>query len=295
MLNRWVGISSAALMLLANAAIFQRDVLPDWFATDPPRADAYTLQPGEERLAQVGIFDERGRLVGRSWTRSRRPVSADIVITSTTTQLRPVSLPGGVTSPPARIETEVTHKVGVRVVDELSFQVFGLGMPIELRGETMPTGEFPILWKVGPQSGSITLDTTAPAALGDVIRPFDRLPELYVGQSWRLELLNPLKHVLPQLEGRTLGLESVLVQVTGEARIEHGGRTVDVFVVEGGGATAYVGMDGTVLRQVVRVPLLGRLELLDEVYDEEARIRATSNIADDTRPHRRRGRHAEQR
>ncbi len=273
MLNRWIGILAAIGMGLANAAVFWRDVLPDWAAGDPPPSEGALLRPDEERRAQVGIYDDQGRNLGYSWTHSRRLGHSGIVHVRTATVLMPLRLPGGMSTPPVQIETELTYQPDQARVDDLKFSMHGLGIPITLHGEAMPTGEFPFDWQVGPHRGQVILDSRTPAALGDVIRPFDRLPELYVGRSWRVKLLDPLSQIIPELKSVGLDLQPVLVRVTGMEVIDHRGEQVETFVVEGGGAIAWARPDGTVLRQEVDVPLFGRLILLEEPYDEQARRR----------------------
>jgi hypothetical protein len=272
-LNRWIGIACGAFWLLANAAILWRDVVPHWLAGDPPPNEALLLTPGEKRFVQVGIYDDAGRAVGTSWTTSTRVGVGGLVVVKTTTLLKPIALPaaGDLVTPRVRIEIGLTYRAGEASVDSLDFKMLGLGVPVSLEGEAMPSGEFPFTWRVGEYRGKTVLDSRVPAALGDVIRPFDRLPNLYVGRTWQLELLDPLSQIVPQLKQVGLSLEPVLVQVTRRETILHQGEAIDAFVVEGGGATAWVAPDGRVLRQEVVLPLLGKLVLLDEPYDEDAR------------------------
>lgn len=283
MLNRWLGIITVAAMLVANGAIIYRDVVPDWLAGEAPPSAALQLQPGERRYTQVGIYDARGRLLGRSWTHCWRTDPGFVVKVLTSTVLGPIALPQGLATPPVHIKTELTYRQDDHRVDDLDFRIFGLGLPISLRAEAMPSGEFPGTWQVGPRRGSFVLDSRAPAALGDVIRPFDRLPNLYVGRSWRLDLLDPLAQILPGLKAGGLDLEPVLIRVSGKEVIEHQGARIEAFVVEGAGATAWATSDGRVLRQVVNVPLLGELTLRDEPYDEDARITALRSVPTDSR------------
>jgi uncharacterized protein (DUF697 family) len=274
-LNRWIGIACGTFWLLANVAILWRDVLPHWLAGDPPPNEALLLAPGEKHFVQVGIYDNVGRAVGTSWTTSTRVGVGGLVAVKTTTVLQPIVLPaaGGVVTPRVRVEMGLTYRAGEATVDTLDFKMFGLPVPISLEGEAMPSGEFPFTWRVGDYRGKAMLDSRVPAALGDVIRPFDRLPNLYVGRSWRLDLLDPFSQLVPQLKQADLSLEPILVQVTRRETILHQGRPVDAYVVEGGGATAWVAQDGRVLRQEVVLPLLGKLILRDEPYDEDARRR----------------------
>ncbi len=280
MLNRWIGIACAAFWVVANVAILWRDVVPHWRAGDPPPNEALLLAPGEKRFVQVGIYDDEGRAVGTSWTTSTRVGVGGQVVVKTTTVLQPIALPaaGDRITPRVRIEIGLTYRAGEASVDMLEFRMFGLGVPVSLEGEAMPSGEFPFAWRVGEYRGKTVLDSRVPVALGDVIRPFDRLPNLYVGRTWQLELLDPLSQVLPQLKQVGLSLEPILVQVTRLETIVQQDQAVDAFVVEGGGATAWVAPDGRVLRQEVVLPLLGKLVLLDEPYDEAARRRVIVSV-----------------
>jgi len=255
-----------------------RDIIPEWLAGDPPRSEALLLKPGENHYVQVGIFDAAGHTIGRSWTNSNRIGREGLVLVLTTTVLQPIHLPGGVTTPRVRIETKLSYAPEESHVEELFFWMHGLGVPVSLKGAAMPSGEFPCKWQVGSQRGAFVLDTRAPAALGDVIRPFHRLPDLYVGRTWRIKLLDPLSNVLPNLEAAGLSLEPILVRVTRTEMITHDEERIRAFVVEGGGATAWVAPDGRVLRQEVQVPLFGTLVLLEEPYDEEARDSATRSV-----------------
>ncbi len=279
MLNRGLGILCGLGMVVANAAIIWRDILPHWLASEAPPNEAMLLAPGERRQVQIGIYDDAGRSVGTSWTISTRTAIGDLVTVKTTTVLEPILLPavGDLATPRVRIETELTYRYGEAAIDELDFKMFGLGVPIALHGEAMPSGEFPFAWQVGEHRGKAVLDSRIPAALGDVIRPFDRLPDLYVGRTWRLDLLDPLAQLLPQFSSDRrggLGLEPVLARVTRTETILDGGNAIEAFVVEGAGATAWVAPDGRVLRQEVSVPLLGRLVLLEEPFSDFARRRA---------------------
>lgn len=272
MINRWIGIVTAAGMIIAVSAVISRDILPRWFPDDAPPSEVHLLAPGESRMLQVGIYDDNGLNLGSSWTRSTRHSMGNIATVDTTTALHAIRLPHGASTPPVRIETSLTYRFDEAWVDEVSFRLLGLGIPVQLQGETMPTGEFACLWQVGSERGRFLLDARAPVALGDVIRPFDRLPNLYVGQSWEIDLLDPLSQIVPGMDRVGLSLEPVLMRVTRTETIVHQNQQVEVFVVEGGdhGAVAYVADDGRVLRQEVTLPLVGRLVLLDEPYDSEA-------------------------
>lgn len=277
MINRWIGITSAALMLLANGTLVFKDLVPTWLAGDPPPNDLQLLGAGEKRYVQVGIYDERNACVGTSWTVSH--VSGTLLTVHSWTLLRPLRLPGDTRTPQIRVHTVLTYQM-TSGLDTLRIDVAGLPMPLTFSGEFVPPDDFPCNWRFGTQSGSFVLTADATRALGDVIRPFDRLPGLYVGQTWRLRLFDPLEHMMPRWGGMDLSGQSVLVHVTGKETIEHGGRSVETFRVETRGAVAWADGDGRVLRQVVEVPLLGKLRLEDEEFVEED-FRAAMNMAFD--------------
>ncbi len=82
-----------------------------------------------------------------------------------------------------------------------------------------------------------------------------------------------------QADDTEMELNRVLIQVTRMETIEHQGQSVEVFVVEGGGATAWVDREGRVLKQVVdNLPFLGKLILLDEPYSATGRKAAESSV-----------------
>jgi hypothetical protein len=284
MLNRWLGIMTATLMIIANAAVFFRDVVPGWLAGDPPKSAAHGLQPGERLFVQVGIFDDEGRNLGRSWTEARHTTIGQIRSIETHTLLEPMALPQGLVTPRVRIVTKITYRADQEHVDDLDFRIHGLSIPIYLRAEAMPSGEFPFQWHVGEQEGRIILDSRAPAALGDCIRPFDRLPDLYVGRTWRLDLLDPISQILPNVDAAGLGFDrNILIQVTAKEMLDFRGRMVETYVVEGGGAKGWVESEtGRVLRQEVTLPIIGKLVLLDEPYDPTLLQRAIEIVANET-------------
>lgn len=277
MLNRWIGILTGAAMLVANAAIFMHDIWPSWAPNDPPPSDANLLSPGQHRNTQVGFYTDEGRLVGRSWTQSERHAVGELTEIRTTILIDSLRLPN-VATPPVRLETTVYYKAKESWIDEVAFKMYGLGMPISLRGETMTPEEFAGSWQVGLQKREFLLQGGAPAALGDVLRPFDRLPNLYVGQVWRIKLLDSLGLILPQLREGGLEPEPITIRVTEKRTLDHRGAKVGVFVVVSDRATAFVDESGQVLRQELELPLLGKLILLDEPFEERALGQARKRV-----------------
>lgn len=264
MLNRWLGILLFALMAGANVALFMHDVLPRWSAGSPPTPQVVTLRPGEIRWVQTGIFDSRNRNIGRSWTRVHRgpTVSTHEVYT----YLDRVLLPG-TTLPPIHVQMKLTYQKNQELVDDLRLHLFGLPFVVQLEGGLV-SSEFPIVWKFGEQRGQFILDAEATRALGDALRPFERLPNLEVGQAWRMELLNPLSGLIPGVRDAGIDVSGVLVRVTRKETIEWSGQQVEALRVEAPNSVGWVAPDGRVLRQEVDLPLLGKVVIVDEPFNE---------------------------
>jgi hypothetical protein len=268
MINRWIGIATLGLMLSVNAALIMRDILPDWLAGDPPQSRALHLSPGDLTEVQLGMFDREGRRIGYSWTRSNR--SGDLVTVRNQTVLRALELPRHVTIPALRIDTELNYH-GQTSLDQLRVSVSGLGMPVRLDGEFIPPNDFPCEWQVGARRGNFVLSADATRAVGDMIRPFESLTGLVVGQSWRVKLVNPLAGIIPGWGSGNMLTDTMLVRVTAVERIEHDGQAIEAFVLEAEKLRAWVTPAGHVVRQEIELPLFGVLTLTEEPYDDEAR------------------------
>ena len=275
MVNRWIGIAALGLMLSVNAALFVRDILPGWLAADPPGSRALQLSPGDVINVQLGIFDGEGRRIGYCWTTSAR--SSELITVRSRTFLHSLDLPRGVTLPALRIDTALSYH-GQTSLDELRVHVYGLGVPVRLEGEFIPPGDFPCEWQVDTRRGSFVLPAAATRAIGDVIRPFESLTGLQVGQSWRVELLNPLAGIVPGWGSGNMLTGTRLVRVTEMDQIRRRGTVVDAFVLEGENLRAWVTRDGRIIRQEVELPLFGTLTLADEPYDEETRRRVLQQM-----------------
>ncbi len=266
MVNRWIGIALLACMLSANAALFLRDVLPALTAGAPPTPVPYALKVGHEQWVQTAIYHEEDGLIGRSWTRVWR--GDQLSTLESTTFLSGLRLPT-IEVPAVRINFLLMYQNSdaTQRVDELHMDITGLPFDVGLDGELV-ADQFPCVWKAGPHEGQFILDGDATRALGDAIRPFSRLPGLEVGQSWRLQLMNPFSKIIPGLRADNIGFDSIVVRVSRRETIEHAGRDVEALRVEAHNITAWVAPDGRVLRQTVDLPFVGRLTIKDEPFDE---------------------------
>ena len=270
MLNRWIGIGALLLMLAGNASLFVYDILPRWTAGNPPRLETVAAAGEQsERRIQTDIFDDADRNVGRSWTLMNNQ-NGYISVTSTTL-LNPINLPEGLTTPAVRVETDLRFGEQDQLLDQLAISLHGLPSTAMLQGELIPPDQFACRWHVGALRGTFVLEAGLTRAFGDVLRPFTRLPDLHVGQTWRLQLMNPLSKAMPGWNSPALVEEPEIVRVTRTEVIQHGGQSIEAFVVEAPRLRAWVAPNGAVLRQEIGLlPLLGQLVLRDEPFDDAA-------------------------
>jgi hypothetical protein len=271
-LNRVLGVLAVGLMILANTALFLRDVYPAWTAGLPPTLTAEQLAQRDRQQLQVGIFDQENRRVGTSWTETRR--AADMVLTESFTRLDVIRAGEDILTPELVISSRVYVQADGRL-DRFSVQVEGFGQIMELRGKYLPPEDFPCEWQVGEQKGTFNLPAAATRSMGDAIQPIRQLGRVQVGQSWRIEIFDPLSGTLPGLLGQGLDTNSIVVRVSDIVNIEHQGETRRVFLLESDHLRAWVADDtGQALRQEVTLPLLGRFRLEAEPFSFEAREEA---------------------
>jgi hypothetical protein len=277
MSNRWIGIACIACMLSANTALLLRDIVPVWFAPEPPKPASLSIAPGETLRIQVGIFNERGERIGVSRT-DAHPFGERITI-STQTQINDLPLPRSIFEPPLKVISTLSYTRAAGL-DALDIKVSGFGR-VALSGESYPGGDFVCEWHLGEDKGRFVLPIEATRALGDAIRPFETLPNLFVGRTWRVEIFQPLASLLNSSARSSRISRATVVSVTGEEMLDHGGESMMTFRVEGPHIRAWVTPAGRVLKQEVNLPILGRLTLVDEPWtDPEMRYKRRSGRSD---------------
>lgn len=260
-MNRFFGITITVIWLIAMAALVRRDVLPYWTAQDAPnqwsRAGGY----------QCGISNEVGKRIGTTWV-THTPGPQLVTVQSVIM----IDLAGLGSYLPAAgrllVDTNLTYEHNGGLM-EFEFKLHGAGMPIEVSGERLGH-DFACTARIGEVTTILPLDWRLSEGLSELLRPFTHLENLYVGQRWRLRLLDPFA----MMTGGKVAFRTQLVTVTGQETIRIGGREVECYRIETDGATAWADDQGRVLVQEVRIPLLGRWRIEDEPFDKE-RMRTT--------------------
>jgi hypothetical protein len=257
---RLLTIGIVLLWVSAMSALFVRDVWPAWTAQDAPTITRDDLA-GSDRRQQLGIFDATGNRVGTAWS-TAKGAGGNISVNGT------VHVEGLALVPAVLLETS-TEFDDKGELDSFNLDVFGVPLTvIKVRGERHGI-YFPCEIQVGPLFRQANLDMSASRLIGDSLRPFSFLPGLQVGQSWRMQIIDPLSAAM----GGSTRFTPIVARVTGKETIEHGGRLVDCFVVETspGKAKAWVGQEGRVHVQQVDVPGFGSVTVRDEPYDDDLR------------------------
>ncbi len=264
-MNRAVGILVTLVWLVCMAALIHRDVLPYWLAREPP---ATAIPPG---AYQVAIQTEDGRHVGTTWV-TTTPSPTQITVHS----LTHLDVAGAIRLLPAVgdviVDTSLSYQEGEHLRDFSFLMESGL-LSARVHGYRYHN-EFSCEAVVGSLRKTLSFDGELSKYLGDSIRPFTHLEGLHVGQSWRLRSIDPLS----LLQGGDVELSTKLVNVTCREYIDHGGETVDCFRIETEDTTAWADDTGRILRQEMRIPLLGTWIMTDEPFDPDARRRAKSTL-----------------
>ena len=115
------------------------------------------------------------------------------------------------------------------------------------------------------RSHTFKLPLSESALIASGFNPLASLSDLHVGQTWRMQVFNPVSAVLG-VGDRFLPL---LVEVTGEETINTmDGPTACLLVETNTGTRAWVSPDGMVYRQSAVLPVGGTLTIVREPFDE---------------------------
>ena len=246
------------LWVSAMTALFVRDVWPAWSAQDAPPLNRQHLADLPQRQEQFGIFKVGGERIGTAWSDLQATPERTVIRDTIATGARGIL-------PSLRIESE-TEFDPAGGLDSFALRVLGIpNTRIAVRGERRGI-YFPVEMHFGTFHRQANLDMSATRLIGDSMRPFTFLPTLHVGQSWRMQLLDPMTAVL---SGKTQ-FRSIVARVTRQETIQHQGKPVNCLVVETSPrqVTAWVDTHGRVLVSEVDLPGFGRLQTCEEPYDE---------------------------
>jgi hypothetical protein len=263
---RLLTVGSILLWAGAMSALFYRDVLPAWTAQSPPPMTQEEFEHLHREPSQYSIMKD-GRQVGTAWS--------ELSTAGTMTTLRgTVFIDSLLMNRPLLVESTTEFDEEGKL-DNFSMQVYGVPMTtIEVEGERRGI-YFPCTLQVGPIHRQANLDLSASRMIGDSLRPFSYLPMLEVGQSWRMQIINPLSLVQADTS-----FSSIVATVTGTEKIVHLGERKECYVVETSpmSTRAWVLPDGRVIRQEVQMPGFGKVLVREEPFDANDRSKARSRV-----------------
>ncbi len=254
------------------AWVVWHDVWPGLTAGDPPRMARAEVAANGPVSYQSGIFNKYGHRIGTAWS-TYHPIG------DTARREDVVYVESFAGIPPTLLEITSGFTTDGKL-DEFRLEVLGQDVPIEVQGERFGS-MYGFNLRVGTVQERIRLDAKAASLIGDVFRPFASLPGLKAGQSWRMQVLNPIS-IITGLGDRFVPM---LVRVTRrEAVTTTEGAILDCLVVEAPNATAWVGDDGRVIIQQVELPVGGTLTIRDEPYDDAAKAAARGRFTREDSP-----------
>lgn len=259
--GRLTGVAIVSGWLVATGWLVHHDLWPVWTARPAPstvRPD--WLVPGERLALQAGIYRDNGR-IGSLWTIYQfRPDVMDRVDLFIVEELIPQL-------PSLRVDMQSTYSsAGLLDSLELELRFDEHAYPVILKGERFPQ-DFAFTLEAGPgriTPFSIPLDSADMVA--QAFQPFTTLPDLHVGQTWKMHVVNPIA-ALTRVGENSVPL---VVRVTGRERIATYLGLRECFVVEAPNATAWVDDDGIVQVQEVRLPVAQPIRMIRERFDEDA-------------------------
>lgn len=265
--TRTVGWLVTPIWLLAMTWLVAHDIAPHWTASAPP-----AMQSGdwisEGTKIQFTLYDEFGPM-GSVWTDylvDPSSIRRDDLIWI---DRLPVDLA------PLRISVESVF-TAQGVLDEFSIRLeTGRGglAPIRLHGERFHA-DFSFTLESGPLERAFKIPLVESGLFSGAFHPFGALTNLRVGQRWRMQVVNPISLVT----GIGNQFIPLLVEVTGEERLETPEGSVNCFLIESPSARAWVDAHGNVRAQEMTLPLLGKMRLQRETqFDEKAYIAAKSD------------------
>lgn len=269
MFTRTVGWLVTPIWLLAMGWLVAHDIAPHWTASPPPALQSGDWLANGTKI-QFTLSDQFGPM-GSVWTEylvDERSLRRDDLV-----WIHRLPLDFA----PLRIAVESVFTAD-GVLDEFSIRletgVAGLA-PIRLHGERFHS-DFSFTLESGPLERSFKIPLVESGMFSGAFHPFGSLTKLEVGQRWRMQVVNPITMVT----GIGNQFIPLLVEVTGEERIETPDGDINCFVVDSPNARAWVDASGNVRAQEMTLPMLGKMRLQREPrFDEKAYIAARNDSA----------------
>jgi len=266
--TRATGFLIVPIWLTAMGWLVAHDVWPRLAAQDPPALQINDWLRTSGEKSQHSILDRDGTRIGTIWT----SYSIDEGVSTTRddfVRIERFALPIA----PMTITAKSVF-TGKGLLDEFTVRLVNADAQLELHGERFHSDfSFTIdgLVALRRVESRFKVPLSEAGLLGDAFKPFGQLANLSVGQSWRMQVFNPVSAVMGVGERFMPMLVTV---VDREKRMTAFGPR-DCFVVESDYAKAWVDERGIVHEQQIELPIAGTLRMVREAaYDKKAYDRA---------------------
>lgn len=272
MFTRTTGFVIVPVWMAAMAWLIVHDVVPAWTALPPP-AVRTTGHLGENANVQYVLSDASGP-IGRIWTTYLVDDDAIRRDDCIWIERSPFEIA------PLRVSVTSVFTVAGDL-DEVTVLLDNADHRLKLHGERFDS-DFSFLLTSGvTRISAFKVPIADGAMITGALNPFSSLPDLRVGQRWRMQVFNPFATLLP------LGdkFVRVIAEVTHEERIKVHGKDVNCLVVQAPNVKAWATADGAVLKQALTLPVIGELLVeREESFDREAMTRARHDVFRPTEP-----------
>ena len=267
MFTRTTGFFIVPLWLAAMGWVVAHDVWPAWTAPDPPRVLGTDWLKGEGNKAQFSILYDNAP-IGTIWTKYL--VGEDSVQRSDLIWIE--RLPIDVAPLRFIIESVFTSD---GLLDEFTVQLRNRDGEARLHGERFHS-DFSFTLDSGPVQEAFKMPLVDGGVVTGAFNPFNQLTDLSVGQTWRVQVFNPVAALTNSVAYR---FYSMLVKVTGEETIITADGERNCLVVEAPNAKAWVDRRGVVYVQEMTLPITGKIRIVRESgFDEDAHAEARQKM-----------------
>ena len=257
MFTRATGLFIVPVWLAAMGWIGYHDIWPTLIAQEPPRLVPSEWLKQEGKQTQYAIYRE-GERIGTIWTRYTAGEDAVQVNDLIWIDRLPVPIA------PLRATAETVFTPD-GLLDEITVQLENYSAKFKLHGERFHA-HFAFNFESGPIDRAFKIPLSDGATISGAFHPFGQLGHLRVGQSWKMQVYNPIADLI----GIGDRFVSVLVRVTGAESIVTTEGKKHCFIVESPASKAWVNGRGEVLVQESTLPVIGKIRIVRESgFDED--------------------------
>ena len=255
--TRATGLMIVPVWMAAMSWLGYHDIWPTLTAQEPPRLVPSDWLKQEGKQTQYAIYRE-GERIGAIWT--RYTASEDAVQVNDLIWIDRLPVPIA----PLRATAETVFTPD-GLLDEMTVEFQNYSAKFKLHGERFHA-HFAFNFESGPMDRAFKIPLADGATISGAFHPFGQLGHLRVGQSWKMQVYNPIADLI----GIGDRFVSVLVRVTGAESIVTTEGKKHCFIVESPASKAWVNGRGEVLVQESTLPVIGRIRIVRESgFDED--------------------------